>query len=209
MLGLSVELDLAVADSALHALRRTGAATQVAVNASGLSLQDPAFRTGMAELLARHPAAAAQRLLLELTETAEIEDEAAAVAACDALRAAGLRICVDDFGTGAAGMRYLRAFRPDLVKLEGRFVSAATGPTVPATGPSRPRWWTWRARPGRGRVGADRDTRPRRPPSAHSACGSGQGWLFGRPGALPAASTGELQGAGLNHGLMNTHFIRP
>jgi EAL domain-containing protein (putative c-di-GMP-specific phosphodiesterase class I) len=187
MLGLSVELDLAVADSALHALRRTGAATQVAVNASGLSLQDPAFRTGMAELLARHPAAAAQRLLLELTETAEIEDEAAAVAACDALRAAGLRICVDDFGTGAAGMRYLRAFRPDLVKLEGRFVSAATG----ANGASDRAFAAALVDLARATGAEVVSERIETETEAAAVCALGvrfgQGWLFGRPGALPGS----------------------
>lgn len=187
MLGLSIELDLAVADSALHALRRTGAATQLAVNASGLSLQDERFRTGMAELLARHPAAAANRLLLELTETAEIEDEAAAVAACDALRSAGLRICVDDFGTGAAGMRYLRAFRPDLVKLEGRFVSAATGANGAGDRAFAAALVDLARATGAEVVSERIETEAEAAAVLALGVRFGQGWLFGRPGALPGS----------------------
>ncbi len=187
MLGLSVELDLAVADSALHALRRTGVDARIAVNVSGLSLQDMAFRDGFLGLLDRHPPRMSERLLLELTETAEIEDEAEAIAACDSIRRAGVRICVDDFGTGAAGMRYLRAFRPDLVKLEGRFVSAAAG-TAGAGDRAFAAALVDLARATGAEVVAERiETEAEAAAVGALGVRYGQGWLFGRPGALPGS----------------------
>jgi EAL domain-containing protein (putative c-di-GMP-specific phosphodiesterase class I) len=122
--GLTEELDLAVAEIALAAATALTGAQRVAVNASGLSVQSASFRSALLALLDAHPHAT-QRLMLELTESAEIEDEAAAATTIEALRARGIPVCLDDFGAGAAAFRYLKAFRVDYVKVDGSFVEAA------------------------------------------------------------------------------------
>lgn len=184
MLGLSVELDLAVLDAALHALRRAGPNIAVAVNVSGLSLQAPGFREQLLRLLETHPDGLPARLLVEATETAEIEDEAAAAETCRLLRGRGIRICVDDFGAGAAGLRYLRALSPDYVKLDGHFISAATG-----AGGANDRAFAAAlvhlARAAGAAVVAERiETEAEAKAVQALGVRYGQGWLFGRPGAL-------------------------
>ncbi len=122
--GLTEELDLAVTEIALQAAGSLTAAQRIAVNISGLSLQSLAFRKSLSGLLDAHPASS-QRLMVELTESAEIEEEAAAAATLEGLRERGIPVCLDDFGAGAAAFRYLKAFRVDYVKVDGSFVEAA------------------------------------------------------------------------------------
>lgn len=122
--GLTEELDLAVAEMALTAATGLFGAQRIAVNASGLSIQSASFRVALFGLLSAYPHAS-QRLMVELTESAEIEDEAAAATTIEALRERGIPVCLDDFGAGAAAFRYLKAFRVDYVKVDGSFVEAA------------------------------------------------------------------------------------
>ena len=73
--GLSPMLDLAVLRRALGAMRESG--MSVAVNVLGLSIGDDGFAE---QLIAAAGGVVPGRLLIELTETAEIEDLAAAAA---------------------------------------------------------------------------------------------------------------------------------
>ena len=65
------------------------------------------------------------RLIVELTETAEIDDVAGAATTIRQLRAAGVPVCIDDFGAGNAAFRYLRDFAVDFVKIDGSYVQGA------------------------------------------------------------------------------------
>lgn len=123
MLGVSEELDWNVFLAARAAAARGNVA--VAFNLSGLSVQSPEFRARLLAMLDRRSAGLAARLLVEVTETAEIEDEAAAAATLEALRERGIAVCLDDFGCGAAAFRYLRRFRVDHVKIDGSYVRNA------------------------------------------------------------------------------------
>ena len=66
---------------------------------------------------------AAHRLHLELTETTMFSHEAEAIAASTRLRAAGVKIWLDDFGTGFSGLSHLRRVPADGVKIDRSFVS--------------------------------------------------------------------------------------
>jgi EAL domain-containing protein (putative c-di-GMP-specific phosphodiesterase class I) len=120
--GLSEELDLAVLDLVLRALG-TAPDARIAANLSGLSVQSVPFHE---RIFARLNSAPPGHLLVELTETAEIDNVAAAATLLAALRARGVPVCIDDFGAGAAAFRYLRDFRVDFVKLDGAYVTAAS-----------------------------------------------------------------------------------
>ena len=67
-----------------------------------------------------------QRLEMEITETAMMADPKAAYAIVDGLRAAGVRISLDDFGTGQSSLGRLREIAPDKVKIDRSFVSEIT-----------------------------------------------------------------------------------
>lgn len=121
-LGLSDSFDLAVAMKVIKALEiDTWHSADVAFNVSGHTVQSPAAFGMLAGLLARHKKLA-PRLLIEITETAEITDTAAAAKAMAALRQMGFRVGLDDFGAGAATLNYLHAFPVDFVKFDGSLV---------------------------------------------------------------------------------------
>jgi EAL domain-containing protein (putative c-di-GMP-specific phosphodiesterase class I) len=61
---------------------------------------------------------ALDRIVLELTERHEVADYGQLGAALAPLRAAGLRVAVDDAGAGFASMRHIVELKPDLIKLD-------------------------------------------------------------------------------------------
>ena len=66
---------------------------------------------------------APQQLHLELTETAVLGDEAQASALLSRLRATGVKVWLDDFGTGFSGLSHLRRVPVDGVKIDRSFVA--------------------------------------------------------------------------------------
>jgi EAL domain-containing protein (putative c-di-GMP-specific phosphodiesterase class I) len=121
-LGISDSFDLAVAMKVIGAMEKDAShAAHVAFNVSGHTIQTPAIFGILAGLLARHKNLP-PRLLIEITETAEITDMAAAAKAMQALREMGFRVGLDDFGSGAATLNYLQAFHVDFVKFDGTLV---------------------------------------------------------------------------------------
>jgi EAL domain-containing protein (putative c-di-GMP-specific phosphodiesterase class I) len=64
--------------------------------------------------------------MLEVTESAMMEDAAQAIEVLLRLRAAGMRVAIDDFGTGYASFSYLRRLPVDEVKLDRSFVRDIT-----------------------------------------------------------------------------------
>ncbi|MCC8361908.1 EAL domain-containing protein [Lysobacter sp. A6] len=67
------------------------------------------------------------QLMLEVTETAVMRDPETAFAAVERLRAGGLRISLDDFGTGNASLTYLRRLAPEEVKIDRSFITGLLG----------------------------------------------------------------------------------
>lgn len=61
-------------------------------------------------------------LQFELTETALLQDETQVLKAMHALKEMGIRLAVDDFGTGYASMAYLKHFPVDVLKIDQSFV---------------------------------------------------------------------------------------
>jgi diguanylate cyclase (GGDEF)-like protein/PAS domain S-box-containing protein len=95
---------------------------RVAVNVSPRQLIQPGFVGGVLALLAEHAVPCSQ-LTIEVTEG--VFADGAATAAVAELRAAGLRIAVDDFGCGYSSLSYLRRLPADELKLDRSFLQRA------------------------------------------------------------------------------------
>ena len=68
-------------------------------------------------------------MVFEITETAILEDEAAAERFADRLRNLGCKLALDDFGTGYGGFTYLKQLPVDYLKIDIEFVrDLATNP---------------------------------------------------------------------------------
>ncbi len=180
-LGLADELDLAVAG--LASLAADASPVPIAFNVSGQSVQSPRFRARLQALLAPSPACRAGRLVVEMTETAHVENIEEAARTARMLRALGIPFCLDDFGAGSADVRILRGVPTDIVKLDGSFVHDIAGN-------GRERAFVAGIIDIAMAVGATVIAeRIERQEEADALRGLGvaygQGWLFGRPAPLP------------------------
>ena len=119
-LDLIEALDVAILEEALIVLTRTPDLV-LAVNVSGRSLMSDSYVEAALRLVRENPHTHG-RLMFELTESAAVEDLAAADRRIQALRAVGCQWCLDDFGAGAASLAYLQQLTLDLVKIDGRYI---------------------------------------------------------------------------------------
>ncbi len=121
-LGLIDAFDVAVAEKALARLRQPGSGLlKFAINVSGASLADDSYVQTLLRMTSANPDER-RRLIVEVTETAALADIEAANRRLGALRSAGVKVCIDDFGAGAASYEYLRGLMVDTVKIDGKFI---------------------------------------------------------------------------------------
>jgi EAL domain-containing protein (putative c-di-GMP-specific phosphodiesterase class I) len=113
-------LDIAVVEETVARLAAEPG-LKLAANVSGRTIISPAFIQAVRQMLAKSPTVAG-RLLLEITESAAIDDLALADRHLSTLRQEGCVICLDDFGAGAASLAYLQQLTLDIVKIDGRYI---------------------------------------------------------------------------------------
>ena len=123
--GLIVPLGELVLRKACAAATLWPSGTKVAVNISAVQFA----KSDLLEVVTRTLEAtglAAQRLELEITETALLENEAGALATLRQLKGLGISISLDDFGTGYSSLRYLTTFPIDKIKIDKSFTQNIT-----------------------------------------------------------------------------------
>ncbi|MBX9801612.1 MAG: EAL domain-containing protein [Caulobacteraceae bacterium] len=188
-LGLIEGFDLAVAEKALMQLRRPGfGLTRIAVNVSGASLGENGYVDGLLRLTAAAPEIRS-RLLIEVTETAAVADIEAAGRRLTALRRAGIRVCLDDFGVGAASLDYLHRLPADTVKIDGRFVREIT--TDQRARDLVSHLVEMCADLKMTTIAEMVETEAQAAAIRELGVGYGQGWLFGRPALEPVLTAPE------------------
>ena len=118
--GLIRMLDYRVLELVVNELA-TAPGLKASVNVSPASTVDPDWWTGLGALL-RANSSAAERLIIEITETAAIHDIDVARGFVTRVKDLGCRIAIDDFGAGNTSFRNLRKLGVDIVKIDGAFV---------------------------------------------------------------------------------------
>jgi diguanylate cyclase len=101
------------------------APTRVSVNLSARQLQEPGLAAVIAATLARADLTP-DRLVLEITERALVEEPEQARQHLQSLKATGVGIAVQDFGTGYASLSYLRNPLIDTIKIDKSFIDDLT-----------------------------------------------------------------------------------
>jgi diguanylate cyclase (GGDEF)-like protein len=105
-----------------------GRELSVAVNLSGLQLQDPGFVTRVEALLVT-TGIDARHLVFEITESVWMEHAGDTVSTLHRLKNLGIRLAIDDFGTGYSSLSYIKRLPVDILKIDRSFIrDIATDP---------------------------------------------------------------------------------
>ncbi len=155
-----------------------GRRPRIAVNVSPLQLATPAF-VGQVSTALEESGLEPQQLVLEITESAAMEDLAQGAARLNALRSLGVQIALDDFGIGHSPLSMLRQLPIDVLKIDRSFVAhvhqnardAVIVRLVIDTAHTL----------GLSVCGEGVETREQAHQLVALGCDTAQGWYFGRP----------------------------
>lgn len=99
---------------------------EISVNVSARQLGQPDFAEEVRRIV-RETGVDPHAVLLEITESAVVQQDEPVVSTLQELRAMGIRICVDDFGTGYSSLVYLQSLPIDILKIDQAFVQRIGG----------------------------------------------------------------------------------
>lgn len=119
-LGLAKLIDHRALELTIDLLRSVPT-RKLALNVSALSTTDRHWIDAL-EALTGKDRKLTERLTVEITETAAVSDMEATANFVTALKRAGCRVALDDFGAGYASFRSLRNLGVDMVKIDGSFI---------------------------------------------------------------------------------------
>lgn len=122
--GVIRDLDLSMLAQAILVLNENPDGTGIAINLSGASVDKETFRGSVMACLTALEASPT-KLIIELTESWDMEDLGLAEGLLTELKTRGHPVCLDDVGAGAASIRYLRALPANWLKIDGGFVAAS------------------------------------------------------------------------------------
>ena len=108
--GLGAELELAAISRAVERLDEFPSDVALAINVSPTTALDARFSELLLEV--------AGRLVIEITEHAQVDDYEALREALAPLRDRGAQLAIDDVGAGFANLRHILRLAPDIVKLD-------------------------------------------------------------------------------------------
>lgn len=111
LVGLGVDLELAAISAALDAFERLPDGVSLSINASPETIVS-------GELPTLIDPRVADRTIVEVTEHAKVADYEVLHSALAPLKAAGLRVAIDDAGAGYSGLQHIIQLAPDIIKLD-------------------------------------------------------------------------------------------
>lgn len=175
--GLGVELELVAVQAALTHLRELPRGAFLSVNVSPVTVASPALEKIVADV-------GGERVVLEVTEHARVEDYDALWEVRDALRARGMRLAVDDAGAGFASLRHILRLGPDIIKLDAFLTRGIDGDPVRCALASA--LVSFAARIGAMLSAEAIETEKELEALRALGVRYGQGYLIARPGPVPA-----------------------
>lgn len=121
-IGMAAEFDIAVCERAINYLiyKSGGRRTKFAINLSGQSMQSDKFFDELHTKLKKNKILA-DRLLFEITESTQIENLEKTNNFIRTLQEEGFKVCLDDFGAGAASFQYLQGLHVNYLKIDGQY----------------------------------------------------------------------------------------
>ena len=119
-MGIVHLIDRFALETAVQELKRHGDLI-LGVNVSGTAATDPAWLQGFIDYV-RDNRIVADRLVVELTETASLHQFEENARFVSQLRELGVRMAIDDFGAGYTSFRNLQMMHVDVVKIDGSYV---------------------------------------------------------------------------------------
>lgn len=99
-------------------------ARRISVNVSLVQLRRAGFAQRFLEILAQ-TGTPPGGITIEVTETVQLKAQAQEMRNLEALIAAGVHVAIDDFGSGATSLDYLRRLRFDAIKIDGSYIESA------------------------------------------------------------------------------------
>ncbi len=121
--GIILDLGDWVLRAACREAARLPEHLSVAVNVSAVQFHRGNFADRVLSML-EQTGLAAGRLELEITEAVLLQDETLSRSTLQALRTNGIRMVIDDFGTGSSSLSSLRTFQFDKIKIDRSFVAS-------------------------------------------------------------------------------------
>ncbi len=125
--GAILELGRWVLRTACAELLADGRVRVVSVNVSPVQLKAPGFATSVAAILSE-TSVAGSRLAFEITEGLDMEMHSDVLRCISDLKLLGIKIWLDDFGTGFSGLSWLRLIDFDMVKIDRSFLHDCGAP---------------------------------------------------------------------------------
>lgn len=125
--GAILELGLWAIRRACTEVLAPGLVPLASVNVSAIQLKSRGFALAVSTILEETGVSGSQ-LAFEITEGIDMEGQSDVIRCITDLQALGIRIWLDDFGTGFAGLSWLRLFPFDTVKIDRSFLQDARRP---------------------------------------------------------------------------------
>jgi diguanylate cyclase (GGDEF)-like protein len=120
-LGLSRFIDRRVLELAVD-FAHAHPTTHLSINVSGYTSSDHEWLVALHRLTGGRREIT-ERLTIEITETAAIQDLDVSIAFVDTLKELGCRVAIDDFGAGYTSFKNLKTLNVDMVKIDGSFIT--------------------------------------------------------------------------------------
>ncbi len=180
--GLGVELEMAAVRAGLGELDRLPGGAYLSLNVSAATACSPRVSRALATV-------DTTRLVLEITEHATVASYEQIGANLAPLRERGVRLAVDDAGSGVAGFDHILKLAPEIIKLDVGLTRCID--TSPPRSALATALVSFAAATGAVIVAEGVETEAELDTLRRLGVGYGQGYLLGRPGPLPTAAAGS------------------